>query len=122
MFERFTAAARDTVLEAAAQAKAQGSSQIRPEHLLLAMLGPGGFLTRQGLSYEEARALVGAAGGADEERDARALRAIGIDLDQGRGSRWPANRAGRCRHDRRAALRSGSSAGRSRQSRAADQR
>lgn len=82
MFERFSAAARDAVTEAVAQAQALGSSRIRPEHLLLAMLGPDGFLTRAGLSYSEARAVVVAAGGADEKRDADALRAIGIDLDE----------------------------------------
>lgn len=86
MFERFTAAARETVAEALAQAQDTGSSKIRPEHLILAMLGPEGFLTRQGLSYAEARALVVASSGADEERDAQALRAIGIDLDQVRGT------------------------------------
>ena len=86
MFERFTAAARETVLEAVTQAQALGSSQIRPEHLLLAMLGPDGFLTKQGLSYEQAQALVVAAGGADEGRDAQALRAIGIDLDAVKGT------------------------------------
>ena len=49
MFERFTQAARATVAEAMAQAKELGSSQIRPEHFLLAMLGPQGFLDRAGL-------------------------------------------------------------------------
>lgn len=81
MFERFTQAARATVAEAMAQAKELGSSQIRPEHFLLAMLGPQGFLTGLGYSYPEARALVEARGGADERDDAEALAAIGIDLD-----------------------------------------
>jgi len=80
MFERFTQAARATVAEAMAQAKELGSSQIRPEHFLLAMLGPQGYLTGLGYSYAEARALVEAAGGADERDDTEALRAIGIDL------------------------------------------
>ena len=38
-----------------AQAKELGSSQIRPEHFVLAMLGPQGFLTGLGYSYREAR-------------------------------------------------------------------
>lgn len=81
MFERFTQAARETVAEAMAQAEDLGASQIRPEHLLLAMLGPGGFLTGLGYSYPQARALVEASGSADERTDAEALRAIGVDLD-----------------------------------------
>ena len=81
MFERFTQAARATVAEAMAQAKELGSSQIRPEHFLLAMLGPQGFLTGLGYSYPEARTVVEAAGGADERDDGEALAAIGIDLD-----------------------------------------
>lgn len=80
MFERFTQDARATVAEAMAQAKELGSSQIRPEHFLLAMLGPRGFLSGLGYSYPEVRALVEAWGGADERGDAEALAAIGIDL------------------------------------------
>lgn len=81
MFERFSQAARETVAEAMAQAQNLGSSQIRPEHMLLAMLGPEGFLTRQGYSYLQSRALIEASGGADERNDRDVLRAIGIDLD-----------------------------------------
>ena len=81
MFERFTQAARATVAEAMAQAKELGSSHFRPEHFVLAMLGPQGFFPGLGYSYPEARALVEAAGGADQRDDTQALRAIGIDLE-----------------------------------------
>ena len=88
MFERFTAAARESVVEAQAEASRLQHNYIGTEHILLGLLaGPettaGRVLLRLGIDSEAARADVAAIVGshAPAEPDASALDAIGIDLD-----------------------------------------
>ena len=89
MFERFTAAARESVVEAQAEAHRLQHGYIGTEHILLGLLaGPetvaGRVLLAHGLDSEAVRAeLVALLGGmgAPAEPDASALDAIGIDLD-----------------------------------------
>jgi ATP-dependent Clp protease ATP-binding subunit ClpA len=90
MFERFTQAARDTVVRAQAEARELGHGHVGTEHVLLALLAdPAGPVTEAtGLDHDRLEAEVrrrvhvtpGPAPGSDEA-DAAALRAIGIDLD-----------------------------------------
>lgn len=90
MFERFTAAARETVVQAQVRARELGHGSIGPEHLLLGVLadtaGPAArALAAEGLDeatvHERVVARDRARGQAAHEADAEALRAIGIDLD-----------------------------------------
>src|SRR5680860_1076209 len=88
MFERFTAAARESVVEAQAEARRLQHNYIGPEHILLGLLaGPdttaGRVLLRLGIDSEAVRTHVVTIVGshAPAEPDASALDAIGIDLD-----------------------------------------
>jgi ATP-dependent Clp protease ATP-binding subunit ClpA len=90
MFERFTAAARQTVIAARAEATATGRRYIGTEHLLIALLdvdrGPAyTVLTDAGITAETVRdeldRRIPPAGDPLGPDDAEALRAIGIDLD-----------------------------------------
>lgn len=83
MFERFTDRARTVVAGAHDQARALGGHEIGPEHLLLGLLAEGGgvggrVLTELGITRSAVLAEIGGVG----HRDAEALRAIGIDLDE----------------------------------------
>ncbi len=90
MFERFTAEARTAVVDAQQQARDLTHPFIGTEHLLLSLLAGGGtaadLLRERGVTAESARAAIGRYHGSPEERltprDAEALRAIGIDLDE----------------------------------------
>ena len=91
MFERFTKAARATVVNAQERAIATTSSEIRPEHLLMSMLddetslavrvleglGAPAESVRQTLERHRSRHIDGL-----DDEDAEALKAIGIDLDE----------------------------------------
>lgn len=82
MFERFTAAARETVVDAQQQAATLRHTQIGAEHLLLAVLAhdtPGSRVLRT-LGVD--RAAVVAQVPAREVTDAKALEALGIDLTE----------------------------------------
>jgi ATP-dependent Clp protease ATP-binding subunit ClpA len=97
MFERFTQAARDTVVGATVQAKDLQQAPVGTEHLLLALLAdPESPVTvaLRGTKVDERyvraeiirRVGTGTAPGAEslldaEAEDAAALKAIGIDLD-----------------------------------------
>jgi ATP-dependent Clp protease ATP-binding subunit ClpA len=84
MFERFSRAAREVVVQARQEAQALGHRHLGTEHLLLAMVSrPGGAhdaLVAAGLSRERVAAVIadttvlGAA-------DADAVKTVGIDLD-----------------------------------------
>ncbi|MEU9888255.1 Clp protease N-terminal domain-containing protein [Sphaerisporangium sp. NPDC051011] len=87
MFERFTADARLTVVQAQEEARVLGHDHIGTEHLLLALLRPnpsvgGQVLLRHGLDHDQVgdrvRGLL--AGTAPDALDAEALETIGIDL------------------------------------------
>ncbi|WP_432522960.1 Clp protease N-terminal domain-containing protein [Kineococcus sp. SYSU DK006] len=82
MFERFTPGAREAVVGAQAVARELGHREIDDRHLLLALLESDGVaaavLRGAGADPAALRAVV--AGGPD--RDAEALRALGIDLDE----------------------------------------
>ena len=90
MFERFTRRAREAVTEAQAVAVGSTASQIRPEHLLMALLQDEDCLAvrvleRVGAPAAAVRAALEAqrrrhVDGLDQD-DADALAAIGIDLD-----------------------------------------
>jgi ATP-dependent Clp protease ATP-binding subunit ClpA len=89
VFERFTADARQVVARAHEEALAFQHPSIGTEHLLLGVLAAGGapataVLVEHGITFDTARAtldrLVGPGGFC--ERDASALRTVGIDLDQ----------------------------------------
>jgi ATP-dependent Clp protease ATP-binding subunit ClpA len=104
MFERFTAAAREVVVEAREEAIRLRHPYVGTEHILLALLthgdGPAAAVLRDaGIDAARIRAdverVVGSTGpsqdgppGADPlgEDDATALRAIGIDLDKVRAA------------------------------------
>ncbi|WP_331214043.1 Clp protease N-terminal domain-containing protein [Plantactinospora sonchi] len=116
MFERFTTSAREVVRGAVAERERLGHRLVGTEHLLLALLDEeissvAPILRQAGINADHVRADLErrAYGMADlDERDAEALRAIGIDLDavrskieesfglgalepppQRRGRRWP---------------------------------
>ncbi|MGH3503448.1 MAG: Clp protease N-terminal domain-containing protein [Nocardioidaceae bacterium] len=93
MFERFTKRARAAVQQAWIRAAEAGSSEIDPEHLLLAIIDDEDTLavqvmTKLGAPPKEVRAalsrrdLDGAEPDASDDLDAEALQAIGIDLDE----------------------------------------
>lgn len=84
MFERFTKAAREIVINAQEQARNLGHGRIGTEHLLLALLaahdrGPSQVLGELGLAYEQARSRIRGYVGSDD-LDADALGVLGIDL------------------------------------------
>ncbi len=91
MFERFTGRAREVVQEAKTYAEGSSASEVRPEHLLMAILDkPECLATRvlEGLGApalevrtELDRRRVRYGDGLDED-DAEALATIGIDLDE----------------------------------------
>lgn len=80
MFERFTQAARDVVVDAQAQARALRHAEINAEHLLLAVAarpdGPARVLQEHGVTYDALAQDVAVLGDADAE----ALASLGIDL------------------------------------------
>jgi ATP-dependent Clp protease ATP-binding subunit ClpA len=91
MLERFTKPARAVVTRATTHATHATASEVRPEHLLQALLDEEGCLAVRvlaglGASAEQVRAELDRhrmryVDGLDEQ-DAEALRAIGIDLDE----------------------------------------
>jgi len=91
MFERFTKAARETVEDAVTIARGASAGEVRPEHLLAAMLDHEDCLAARVLAglgappAEVRRVLDGLrmryVDGLDAD-DAEALQAIGIDLDE----------------------------------------
>lgn len=90
MFERFTKGARAAVTAAQQVAAAQGAEEVRPQHLLIALLEEegGAAAVLNGLGADPAAlrtALVDGAsrypGGLDAD-DADALRTLGIDLEE----------------------------------------
>jgi ATP-dependent Clp protease ATP-binding subunit ClpA len=82
MFERFTRAAREAVVQAQGQARLLRHDEIGPEHLLLAILADQSagarVLQSFGADLDEVRAHVIAG----PKLDADALRALGIDLEE----------------------------------------
>ena len=85
MFERFTASARQVVVDSQVQARALTAPEIGAEHLLLALLEqpeslPARVLAELGVTraalVEQVRGIT----------DAEALRTVGVDLDQVRSS------------------------------------
>jgi ATP-dependent Clp protease ATP-binding subunit ClpA len=88
MFERFSRNARVSVVLAQEEARELQSDEIRPEHLLVGVLQSAGrqlasVLGGYGLTAEAIRGRLETADSSDDEtfeRDAEALRAIGIDL------------------------------------------
>lgn len=94
MFERFSRQARISVVLAQEEARELQCDEIRPEHLLVGVLQSAGrdlaaLLAGHGLTAEAVRArLESAATSEDEtfERDADALRSLGIDLHAVRDS------------------------------------
>jgi len=90
MFERFTAAARETVINARLTAQQLDHAEVGTEHLLLALLAEEAgvaytVLRQAGLDQARVRAdvvrLTGAQAQILGDEDAAALRTIGIDLD-----------------------------------------
>jgi ATP-dependent Clp protease ATP-binding subunit ClpA len=84
MFQRFTALARQSLVEATAEARDQGHNFVGTEHQLLGVLrvqqGVAHDVLRDaGVSYGSARAEVAATLGAGVDADA--LAAIGIDIE-----------------------------------------
>ncbi len=81
MFERFSQAARGTVVQAQTEARRLHSGRIGTEHLLLALLRQDSptatVLARHGLTREVVTTAVTDLGGLD----AQALSTLGIDLD-----------------------------------------
>ena len=91
MFERFTAAAREAVVQAQLEARALEHGHIGTEHVLLALLADtdGPTAAALGVTHDavrdEVRRRVRNTPDVQPDRDeadAAALRAIGIDLDQ----------------------------------------
>lgn len=92
MFERFSRAARQVVVDAQEEARSLDHDWIGTEHILLAALRqpsePGvATLVRSGLSAEGCRAAVsGVVGGPGDrplgQEDAEALKTLGIDLEE----------------------------------------
>ena len=89
MFERFTQAARQVVLDAKEQARRLDHRHVGTEHLLLALLEPEAgtasrLLLDAGLSSDGVRAAVARHVGEPRiitDEEAAALEAIGIDID-----------------------------------------
>jgi ATP-dependent Clp protease ATP-binding subunit ClpA len=81
MFERFTHEARETVVQAQAEARRLHSGRVGTEHLLLALLSQdtptAAVLARHGLSREPVTAAVQEL---SDDLDADALGSLGIDL------------------------------------------
>ncbi len=88
MFERFTKAARQVVIDARSQARELGHRHVGTEHLLLAMLQPqavptSAILREAGLTPEGVRSEIQRLLGESRlinDADAAALEAIGIDV------------------------------------------
>jgi ATP-dependent Clp protease ATP-binding subunit ClpA len=88
MFERFSRNARVAVVLAQEEARELQADEIRPEHLLVGVLQSAGrdltgILSDYGLTAEAIRGRLESTYPSDDEtfeRDAEALRAIGIDL------------------------------------------
>jgi ATP-dependent Clp protease ATP-binding subunit ClpA len=110
MFERFTKSARRTVEAAVVDAVGSGSDRVRPDHLLVGVLGEADGLAVQVLARLGAPAdrlldeLAGRRGRTVDglgDEDAAALATIGIDLEEvlSRIGEAPAPRPGR-RHVR----------------------
>ena len=81
MFERFTREARQTVVQAQAEAAALHAGRLGTEHLLLGLVGQDGtpsaeVLARHGLTRDTVLASV-----TSGDLDAEALTTLGIDLD-----------------------------------------
>ena len=90
MIERFTTAARQTVVGAQDEARQLHHNWVGTEHLLLALLAQEGtasaaVLARHGLTHDSAAESVAAYLGGDA-LDADALTTLGIDLDAVRSS------------------------------------
>jgi ATP-dependent Clp protease ATP-binding subunit ClpA len=90
MLERFTSRARGVVRAAVEQARAAGSSHVRPGHVLDALLAEGAgvavaVMAQLGAPADEARQVLhrlqARRPGDLDESDAEALRVLGIDLD-----------------------------------------
>ncbi|MER5866979.1 Clp protease N-terminal domain-containing protein [Kitasatospora sp. NPDC002040] len=86
MFERFTAAARQVVVQAQAEAAEFRHGYIGTEHLLLAVLADpadpaAALLVAKGLDHDAVRAEVTRLIGPGEGHDAAVLATIGVDLD-----------------------------------------
>jgi ATP-dependent Clp protease ATP-binding subunit ClpA len=89
MFERFTTSARQAVLAARQESIELGQPMLGTEHLLIALTadtGTGGLVLRgAGLTPDRVRSdvrrLVGDPAPLLDEKDAEALRSVGIDLD-----------------------------------------
>lgn len=82
MFERFTSAARDAVMDAQQQAAQLRHTEIGAEHLLLAVLDKDTAGSRVLHSLGVNRAAVAARVPAREVLDAQALQTLGIDMDE----------------------------------------
>ncbi len=87
MFERFTHAAREVVVEAQVQRRSLGHKKVRTEHLLLALLvddGPGGEVLRsQGLDADRIATRLNETNAAADravEADDQLLEGLGIDI------------------------------------------
>jgi ATP-dependent Clp protease ATP-binding subunit ClpA len=93
MFERFSKSAREVVVNARAQALRLGQTEVRAEHLLLALAAPGSGVPAQVLGdngltparIEDAMASTIALQsdqGLVTQADVEALKTIGVDLDE----------------------------------------
>jgi ATP-dependent Clp protease ATP-binding subunit ClpA len=91
LFERFTDPAREAVVQAQGEARLLRHNYIGTEHLLLGIFREGTglgarVLDRVGIELESVRAditrMVGAGPTEGYDRDAEALRAIGIDVNE----------------------------------------
>lgn len=84
MFERFTRAARLAVIDAQEEARNESAAEIRPEHLLLAVLGSADPVVGDLCDVDAVRgALRDARRRAGlSDADVRALAAMGIDADR----------------------------------------
>src|SRR5919199_5286442 len=88
MFERFTDSARQATVDAQLAARRLGHGHIGTEHLLLGLLETDGIAAQvlRGLGVTpaavEREVLAEVGRGPLGERDAEALEAIGIDLDE----------------------------------------
>jgi ATP-dependent Clp protease ATP-binding subunit ClpA len=86
MFERFTSDARRVTIAAVAKATARGERELRPGHLLIALITSEGIASRVladlGVTESSAEAVALGPAGAAAPDDAEALKSIGIDLDE----------------------------------------
>lgn len=82
MFERFTTAARETVVSAQARARDLGQRTVGPEHLLLGVLTTAGTGQRVLLGAGADAAAVTAHVARRAAPDAEALAALGVDLEE----------------------------------------